>query len=618
MSGSLLLQVAVFLTAAAFAPSLARRLRMGPILGYLFAGVLIGPFGLGLVYTLFRVESIIDLAELGIALFLFSIGLELRFKRLWSLRDAVFGLGGAQVACAGLALTAIGLALGQSFGPALLIGLALSLSSTAFALQILDEKRELTTRHGRLAFSILLFQDIAAIPMIALVPLFALGASAAAPHMTWLGALKALTAIAALIVIGHYLLDKLYAIIASAGGQPAMTASALLTVVAVALLMHEIGLSASLGAFLAGVLLADSHYRHQLESDIAPFQMLLLGLFFMTIGMSLDVKILAERPMLVAAGVAGLVAVKAVIVYALGRWQGLKERPSRRLALVISQGGEFAFVIFTAASQSEVIARADAALLAVIVTLSMATTPLLLLADEWLERWRSKEEPQYDMPPGKDGHVVIAGFGRFGQIIARILRAKRIPFTALDISAEQVNFVNQMGNKIYYGDASRLGILEAARVEDARAFVLAIDDVETSVMTAEIVRRHFPHVPIYARARNRQHVHRLMDLGVQFIERETYKSALALTRGVLRVLELPEAEIRYVVDTFSEHDERRLYDDYKHYTDAEKIRSLSLRQSEELEQLFAQDWQGQPKRNDAAKEKGKAGLDLGIRRTTKT
>jgi glutathione-regulated potassium-efflux system protein KefB len=584
MDGSLL-QLIVFLGAAAVAAPLGRRCGIGSILGYLLAGIAISVSGFETM--LGDPEALRHTAELGVAMFLFLIGLELRPRRLWAMRSSVFGAGGAQVAVTVIVFTLLAMYGGLDFGPSLIVGLALSLSSTAFALQTLDEKGELTTRHGRLSFSVLLFQDIAAIPMIAMVPYLAISNMTEA--FSFFSAIKAILGVAAIVLAGRYLLNPVYRIIAKTGVREAMTACALLTIVAVVYVMEHIGLSAALGAFLAGILLADSEFRHQIESDIAPFEGLLLGLFFMTVGMSLDIDLLISQPEVIFYAVATITLIKAVILYFIGLWQDLSNRASRRLAIVLSQGGEFGFVLLAAAASGAVIDKNLANGIAVAITISMAITPLLLLADDFITKRLQKPEPQYDTPPKADGHVVIAGFGRFGQIVARILRATKIPFTALDINAEQVNLVNQFGNKIYYGDASRLGILEAARTQDARAFVLAIDDVETSLRTAQIVRTHFPHVPIYARARNRQHVHRLMDLGIEDIEREAFLSSLELTKDLLKGLGTPDARARWIVEIFKERDERRLYDDYKHYTDAEKIRLYALKQSQELEELFAQD-----------------------------
>lgn len=583
-----LIQAAVFLAAAAVAAPLGRMLRIGAVLGYLAAGIVIGPYLLGPLYQLDDVESILNFAEFGVVMLLFVIGLELRPVRLWSMRSSIFGLGLAQLVLTSFAVAGIGVLLGLPPNQAVFVGLALSLSSTAFALQLLEEKRELATRHGRLAFSVLLFQDLAAIPLIALVPLFALGANAE-EAMDLRAGLIAIGTIVGVIVVGRFLLSRLYRIVAATGVREAMTASALLTVVGVALIMEAAGLSAALGAFIAGALLADSEYRHQIEADIQPFEGLLLAVFFIAIGMTIDLGVLAAEPLLLTVIVLGLVALKAIILYGLGRWWGMSGTAARRFGLVISQGGEFAFVLFAAGVAERVMDQPLANLLTLAVTLSMALTPVLLLIDDWANRRAKPEPPEYEMPPPGDGHVIIAGFGRFGQIIARVLRARRVPFTALDSSVQQVDFVRRFGAEIYYGDAGRLDILRAARADKARAFVLAIDDVESSLKVAEIVRQNFPDLAIYARARDRTHVHRLMDLGVEIIERETFLSALELTRSLLRGLGLSAAEVKRLLETFKRLDEKRLYQDYQYYTDLEKVRANAMSQARELEELFARD-----------------------------
>ena len=583
-----LVQVAVFLAAAAIAAPLGRLLRVGSVLGYLAAGVIIGPFGLGLIYSLYDVENVLHFAEFGVVMLLFVIGLELRPVRLLAMRSAIFGLGTAQLVTAAIVLAGIGLALGLAFREALFIGLALSLSSTAFALQVLEERGELTTRHGRLAFAVLLFQDLAAIPLIALVTLFAPSGSEQSA-MDVKSAALAIGTIVGVIVVGRVLLSRLYRVVAATGVREAMTASALLTVVGVALVMEAAGLSAALGAFIAGALLADSEYRHQIEADIAPFEGLLLGLFFIAVGMSIDLTVMVGHPLALFGIVIGLVGIKAGLLYLLGLWWGLNKAAAVRLGLVISQGGEFAFVLFGAGVAARVIDQPLASLLTLAVTLSMAATPLLLLVDDTIRRARKPEAPEYEMPPGGDKHVIIAGFGRFGQIVARILRALRIPFTALDSNIAQVDFVKRFGAQIYYGDAGRIDILRAAQADKAQAFVLAIDTIEGSVRIAEIVRQHFPDLPIYARARDRTHVHKLMDLGVTIIERETFLSALELTRRLLRGLGLPPSEVKRLTETFKRQDEKRLYEDYKYYTDLEKVRANALNAAVELEELFDRD-----------------------------
>ena len=580
-----LTQVALFLAAAVVAAPLAKFLRVGKVLGYLLVGILIGPAALALVSD---VSSVLHLAEFGVVLLLFVIGLELRPKRLWAMRSGIFGLGSAQVAVTGLVLAAAAMAFGLQWQAALFAGLALSLSSTAFALQVLEEKGELPLRHGRLAFSVLLFQDLAAIPLIALVPLFAVGVGAAAQSMELVAAAKAIGVILAVVFVGRYLLDGMFRLVARTQVKEAMTASALLTVIGVTLVMQLAGLPASLGAFIAGVLLADSDYRHEIVADIAPFEGLLLGLFFTAVGMTLNLGLIAQNPYLVSAIVLGLVAIKGVVLLVLGRRLGLEPGPARRLALALSQGGEFAFVLFAAGSGAGVLDAPVAELLAVAVTLSMAATPLLLTLDGVLAR---KPAPTrgFDELPDNDGHVVVAGFGRVGQIIARILSAKGVRVTALDSNPEQVDFVRKFGAQIFYGDARRPEILEAAQTGKARAFVLAIDDVEASLQTARMVRRNYPHVPIYARARSRRHVHQLMDEGIRIIRRETFLASIDLTREVLRGLGFSEREVRFTVDTFQAMDRRRLYEDYKHYTDMEKLQARARSYGQELEELFAKD-----------------------------
>ncbi len=584
-----LFEIALLLGGAAIAAPIAKWLRVGTVLGYLFTGVVLGPFGVGKVFSVYEAKEILHIAEFGVVLLLFLIGLELRPKRLWAMRAAIFGLGGAQVAGTAALLAVAAVALGLQPMPAVFVGLALSLSSTAFALQVLEEQGELTARHGRAAFSVLLFQDLAAIPLIALAPLFALSQIGARPVMDLSGAFLALSTIAGVVIVGRFALDYILRLVARANVKEAMTATALLLVVGVAVVMQKAGLPASLGAFLAGALLAESSYRHALEADIKPFEGLLLGLFFTAIGMSLDLNILIERPLQILGLVAGLVAIKALVLYGLGRWQNLGSWGARRFALSISQGGEFAFVLFAAGLVAGVLARDTEAVLAVVVTLSMVATPPLLLLDGWFGRPKPDVQRAFDAPPETQGHVIIAGFGRVGQITARILRAKRIPFTALDISAAHVDFVGKFGAKVFYGDASRPDILGAAGADKAIACVVAIDDVEASMRTVEIVRQHYPALPIYARARNRNHAHRLLDAGVKIVHRETFLSSIEITGDVLRGLGHTERDVKRTLAMFKSHDERRLIEDYKHYTDQEKLRDRARGDAETLEALFNED-----------------------------
>lgn len=585
-----LIDVALLLMAAAVAAPIARWLKIGTVLGYLLAGVLIGPYGVGQAFSFYEVKEILHIAEFGVVLLLFLIGLELRPMRLWSMRTTIFGMGGAQVA---LSAFGLGAALALSGMPGItsvFLGLALALSSTAFALQIMEEKGELTARHGRLGFSILLFQDLAAIPLIALVPIFAYGElSDATKAMDFAAAIRAISVIALVILVGRFLLEPALKLVARTRVKEAMTAAALLTVVATAIVMQQAGLSASLGAFVAGALLAESSYRHALEADLKPFEGLLLGLFFTGIGMSLEIDVLLSEPVTVLLALLALLGVKGAVLYGLGRYQGLDDWASRRLALSLSQGGEFAFVLMTAGVAASAVPKEVADYVAIIVTLSMVATPLLLLLDE---TFAPKPVPArlYDRDmPEQHGHVIIAGFGRVGQIVARILRAKRISFTALDLDPEQIALVKRFGNEAFFGDASRPEILEAARIGDARALVLAIDDPEASLRVAQFVRSHYPDLPIYARARNRVHYHRLMDYGIEHIRRETYPASLDIAEMLLCGLGYSRREVSYTIEKFEEVDTGRLIDDYQHYTDIEKLQERARSDAENLAKLFDED-----------------------------
>ncbi|HZA51426.1 MAG TPA: monovalent cation:proton antiporter-2 (CPA2) family protein, partial [Myxococcaceae bacterium] len=496
---SVLAQGLVFLAATVVAVPISRRLGLGSILGYLAAGVVIGPFGLALIPD---VENLLHFAELGVVLFLFVIGLELQPERLWQLRRPVFGMGGAQVAITGGLLALLGLAFGLSPSAAFVAGVGLSLSSTAFALQLLAEKNELTREYGQASFAVLLFQDLAVIPMLAILPM--LGESdAAASGPIWLSTLKAVVAIGVVLVGGRYVLRPVFRRLAAVRSQEVFTAAALLVAVGTALIVNAAGLSAALGAFLAGVLLAGSEYKHELEADIEPFKGLLLGIFFIAVGMSIQLGFLVRQPLLVLGLVLGLVALKALVLFAIGSWKFRAAEPALSMAIAVSQGGEFAFVLFNLAVGRQIMDRATADMLVVVVGLSMAVTPLLFALYERWVRPALRRLPQraFDVAPEEDARVIIAGFGRVGQVVARVLRAKRIPFTAMDINPEHIAFVQKFGNKVFFGDASRLDLLRAARADKARILVVAIDDVPASIQMVEVVRQNFPKLTVFARAR---------------------------------------------------------------------------------------------------------------------
>ena len=585
----------VFLGATVLMVPLFKKLGLGSVLGYLCAGVAIGPFGARLISD---VESILHVAELGVVLFLFVVGLELQPSRLWELRRAVFGWGSLQVLGTGAVLFAISLLLGQSFGASVVAGVGLSLSSTAFALQLLAEKNELTRDFGQASFGILLFQDLAVIPLLAVLPM--LGQRTGGPTESWwIAGLKVAGVLVVVVLGGRYVMRPLFRLVASLHSQELFTASALLLVLGTAVIVSKVGLSMALGAFVAGTLLAESEYKHELEADIEPFKGLLLGLFFIAVGMSVNLGLLIQKPLLVLAMVLGLVVVKGLVLFGLGKWVLKSTESSLSLAVVISQGGEFAFVLFGVAAGFRAIQESVSDLLVVVVSLSMAVTPLLYAAYvRWVRpRFKPRDTRAFEVAPEEDTPVIIAGFGRVGQVVGRVLRAKHIPFTAMDSSAEHIDFIKRFGNKVFYGDASRLDLLHAARAHKAKIFVLAIDDVEASIKTAETVRHNFPELKIYARARNRFHAYRLRDLGCELIERETLRSSLHLTEEVLVGLGLSSWEAQLTVARFKSHDENTLDRQYAVYHDETKLRQTSIEAAKELEGLFEQDREDAPEIN---------------------
>ena len=582
---SLITETAIFLGAAVVAVPLAKRLGLGSVLGYLIAGAAIGPWGLRLVSD---VDSILHFAEFGVVLLLFLIGLELQPGRLWTMRRPVFGLGGAQVLTSTVLLGVCVHAFGVPWQGALALGLAASLSSTAFALQIMSEKGHLTSRYGRAAFSVLLFQDIAAIPIIALVPLLGGGADMSGADI-WIDGLSIAGVIAAVIVVGRYLLKFVLSNIAETGLREIFTACGLLTVVGTALLMQSVGLSMALGAFLAGVLLADSEYRHALEADIEPFKGLLLGLFFIAVGMSVNFGLLVTEFLIVIGLVIGLVTIKAAVLWGLGYVNGLDGVQRRNLAIAISQGGEFAFVILGLAVGAGALARGHADLAILVVTLSMAVTPLLYLLSERLIKAPAPDVPDEIIPEELEHPVIIAGFGRFGQIIGRMLRAKRIGFTALELDPNQINFVANYGNKIYYGDSTRYDVMYAAGAHKAKVLLLAVDDADQSVKTAELVKRRFPNLTVIARARDRQHAYRLMEQGVTHVIRETFHSGIEAGRLTLESIGFASRDAKHIAELFRDHDERRLKNQFGDHTDEKAFQAAAKVWANELEEIFAQD-----------------------------
>lgn len=518
---------AVFLAAAVIAVPLFKRLGLGSVVGYLAAGSLIGPSGAALVPD---AATVMHVAEFGVVLLLFVIGLELRPARLWRLRLEIFGLGLLQVLLTGAVLIGAFLAFGMSTRGAIAAGLALALSSTAFAVQLLRERGELTRPHGDRAFSILLFQDLAIVPLLALVALMAPGA--ADGGLDWQAMGIAIVAVAGLLVFGRYGLPYMFGVVARSKADEIFTAAALLVVIAAALLMEEVGLSMATGAFLAGVLLAETEYRHQLESDIEPFRGLLLGLFFMSFGMTLDWEMVRDLWYLVLGGALGLFAVKAAVLIALARIFGSNGTEAVRIGATLGQGGEFAFVLFGAAVVSGVLEGAERSLLSAVVTLSMALTPLaLVLADRWAARApEDGGEGMEDASAAPENSIIVAGFGRVGQVVARIMRLRGYDVTLIDNSPRRIRMASTFGAKVYYGDASRIDVLRSAGADKARMIFLCIDDREGARAAVERLRERFPDAILLADTYDRFSQLELFEAGAHEVVRETFESAVELAR----------------------------------------------------------------------------------------
>ena len=585
MHGNGLQLALVFLLAAVVAVPLFKRFGLGAVLGYLAAGVALGPFGLKVIRD---AEPVMAASEIGVVMMLFVIGLELSPSRLWVMRRPVFGLGALQVVLSGAALGGIALALGLGWKAALVTGLALSLSSTAVSLQLLSERKALNSPHGRTAFAVLLFQDLAAIPLIASIPLL----GAAARHgNAGAGALKAVGAIVVVVIGGRFLLRQLFRTAARIGVPEMLTASALFAVLGAAWIMSLAGLSMGLGAFLAGVLLADSEYRHEIESQIEPFKGLLLGLFFMSVGMSIDLHRIAAEPWTIALGTLVLLSVKSAVLFAIGVRPGrLAWREALQLGAVMALGGEFAFVVLAEAAKVQLIDDAVQNRLVAIVGLSMALTPLAMIAvGRWLGAHpERKPERAFDAIPDHDSQVILAGFGRFGQIVARLLLAQKIRFIALETDSEQLDVMRRFGNKVYFGDPSRPDLLRAAGAANAKVFINALEDPAASLRTTRVVKRLYPHLRLFARAHDRRHAWQLMDLGAD-VTRETFASGLEMGRDVLVALGIPPEQADDRMHRFRAHDETLLAKQHLIYDDEAALLESARRARSELEQLFEAD-----------------------------
>ena len=587
---SLLFNAFVYLLAAVLAVPVSKRMGFGSVLGYLLAGVVIGPWGLALIR---EAEDILHFAEFGVVLLLFAIGLELNPRRLWAMRKPIFGLGVAQVTITAVLLSGIGIAFGLEVSVAVVAAMGLSLSSTAMALQLLTERNLLPTPAGHSGFSILLFQDIAVIPMLAVIPLLGVSAAnEAGSQFDWLALLQAVGVIVLIIVGGRFALRPVLRLVAATELREVFTAFSLLLVIATALLMQAVGMSMALGAFLAGVLLAESEYRHALESDIEPFKGLLLGLFFIAVGMSIDFGILLRDPLLIAGLALGLVMIKSIILYALGRFYGLPASQLPMFALVLSQGGEFAFVLFGVAQTFAVFPASITDTLIVTVALSMLTTPLLMVLNDRFVAPRLDHTPSPPMDEMEDhGHpVIIAGFGRFGQIVGRLLHANGIDATVLEHDPDHIETLRRFRFKVFYGDACRLDLLRAAGADSARILVIAIDGREGISRLAELVRENFPHLQVISRAWDLAHVFELLEQGVCAQERETFEGALRLGEEALKQLGFTAWRAKQAAHRFRAHDEETLDELYQHYHDDFELRiRISADARERLREIMQSD-----------------------------
>ncbi len=585
---SLLLQITIFLGASLLLVPLAKRFGIATVLGYLFTGILLGPSVLNMASD---PDAIQELAEFGVILLMFIIGLELRPQRLWEMRKSIFLMGSLQVGMSGILLAVVTFfALQQNLAASFVIGMALALSSTAFVLQLLSEKQQLNTTFGQQSFSILLFQDIAAIPLLAIIPLLA-GTESTHHGIAYFAAIIA--TFSGLFLFSRYMMRPFFRFVAKSGAHELITAVGLFIVLGVVGLMDVLGISTTLGAFLTGVLLADSEFRHELEASIAPFKGLLLGLFFMTVGMTTQLSLLLEMPWLIIGGALVLMLVKSVTLTAIARYLKHSWRNSLLLATCLAQGGEFAFVVLNVATSEKVLGQAMLEALTLIVTLSMVLTPILYwLISRWIIPFIDKEKmPVYDEIPDIHNPMIIAGFGRFGQIIARIAHLQHQSFTAIDSNLEKVDFVRNYGGTVYYGDATQPDILRSAGIEHAKVFVLAIDDIEDSMNVARHIRLNYPQLKLLVRARDRHHVHLLRDLGVEQIWRETYLSSLGMAYRALRELEIREEDAYKSIELFRDYDEKLLLQQQRVYTDEQKIYETHRNALAELEHLFESDAQ---------------------------
>lgn len=609
---SLFFQAFIYLAAAVLSVPIANRLGLGSVLGYLIAGVVIGPFGLRLVGR--EGADVMHFAEFGVVMMLFLVGLELQPSLLWRLRVPILGLGGLQVAATTLVITGLGMLAGLSWQMALAVGLILSMSSTAIVLQTLNEKGLSKTEGGQAAFSVLLFQDIAVIPILAFLPLLAMKVGTTATQVgnqvllvaaeqttesaaslpPWQQALLVMGVVGGIIVAGRFLMRPVFRFIATTRLREIFTATALLLVIGIALAMQAVGLSPALGTFVAGVVLADNEYRHELESDIDPFKGLLLGLFFISVGASIDFNLLIQQPVLILSLVVALALVKFAVLVGLSRFFKLETGQGLMVAFALAQGGEFAFVLFSFATQTQVLTSTVVAPLVAVVALSMVLTPLLMIINEKFVQPRLTNptvDRAADDIDDNENSVIVAGFGRFGQIVGRLLLANGCKITVLDHSPAQIELLRRFGWKVFYGDAARLDLLYAAGAAQARLLVIAIDERASILEIVDLAQKHFPHLKILARAIDRRHAYELIRRGVDVIRRETFDSALDLGVEALKLLGVRSYKAHRAAQTFRQHDEEALQEIAATEGDDTVIAARSRQLAQDLEQLLQSDEQ---------------------------
>jgi monovalent cation:proton antiporter-2 (CPA2) family protein len=605
--GNFFFQAFIYLSAAVIAVPIAKRLGLGSVLGYLIAGTIIGPFGLELIGE--EGQDVLHFAEFGVVMMLFLIGLELEPTRVWRMRSSILGLGGLQVTATAIVLSAIAMTMGLSWQAAVAVGMTLALSSTAIVMQTLSEKGLTGTAGGQSAFSVLLFQDLAVIPMLAAMPLLALGSvgHAASEVSTghselwieglagWARTLVVLGAVAAVIAGGRFVVRPAFRFIARTHQREIFTAAALLLVIGIALLMDQVGLSPALGTFVAGVVLANSEYRHELEVEIEPLKGLLLGLFFIAVGASIDFSLISDRLTIIVGLVIGLMVVKSLVLFVLGRVFRLGLDQNLLFSLALAEAGEFAFVLFSFARQNNVVSQSVTDLLVAVVALTMALTPLLLLLNERVLQprvgTRQREERDADVIE-EENPVIIVGFGNFGSVVGRLLSANGVSATVLDYDSDRVDMLRRLGFKVFYGDASRYSLLEAAGAANAKLLIVAIGDPKKALQLAQIAQKHFPHLRILARAGGRYEAYELTEGGLESVYRDTLDSSLRLGVDALRLLGVRAYHAFRSARTFRRHDEESVRELALMRHDRTTYIDTARQRISDLEELLLSDLKG--------------------------